>query len=168
MRRVVLLACMICVALPVSAEFKFGPSLGIFNGFGAAMRVGSANLGLELNAGYKPILMLADSYDTADGLELLSTADFGAAFYAVAGEFGVSRFHPGVLVGGRYNTLLGAGAALAFKGIVELDTVTLDFMVGALYYPDGDEEVLEEKPEYYSVSDWGTVYDFGIGVNIMF
>jgi len=152
----------------------FGPRIGPFHGFGAGVRAGHPYVGADISGGWQPIwVILQKQYigsSASPDLEFEGAHSGQLSAGAYVSFNPGKRFVAGLNAGYRFNSVLGHGFAIGFDGLLNLSRLlALQFNVGPLVFPDGDDRFKAEVglPSNVSFDFPRPAVQIGIGVGLM-
>ncbi|RLB65647.1 MAG: hypothetical protein DRI90_01440 [Deltaproteobacteria bacterium] len=146
----------------------FGPRLGLFWGFGAGLRVGAPQLGLDLSGGYVPLTLFNYRWPTDLSLDGAHTGQLNLAAYLSFRP--MSQIVVGLTSGYRYNSLLGHGFCFGIDTHVNFgNKFALHLGAGPAIFPAGDDNYRREMDE----PDLGfgfprPAFQFGTGTGLLY
>ncbi len=146
----------------------FGPRLGLFWGFGAGLRVGAPQLGLDLSGGYVPVTLFNYRWPTDLSLDGAHTGQLNVAAYLSFRP--MSQIVVGLTSGYRYNSLLGHGFGFGIDTHVNFGKkFALHMAAGPAIFPTGDDHYRREMDE----PDLGfgfprPAFQFGTGTGLLY
>lgn len=159
--------------VPGQRNLGVGLTAGVFNGFGALLRLGTPDFGVEATGGWLPVIVATEQVDQQGDEEL--ALDFMSS-YQVGAHGYVTVLRPsekatiGLLGGYKYNGVLGHGGTLGAFFLLELsETFVLHGAGGPVYYPDGEDRVRDELdlPEAADFGFPGPVFQSGVNLSIV-
>jgi len=144
---------------------------GLVDGFGLGLRAGLPRVGLDLSAGYLPMLATySQDAEHTPKYKVLSALQANATAY-----FGLYRTGPraeiGVAVGYKYNTVLKHGVGVAYYAQYDLaEHWALHMFIGPAIFPRADRGIRDKAgwPDQGSVGSGISWLQGGVGVALAF
>ncbi len=150
--------------------FGLAANIGLFQGFGGGVRVGSTGFGIAASGAWLPVIISVQrSAEDPPEFEFYSSGQVNGDLYVRFAEAG-----PQTEIGGqggyRYNTLLGHGGALGGYANIDLGPSLVGQVAGGiLIFPDGEKRVLREAdlPDGAYFNFPGPSFQIGVSLGLL-
>lgn len=170
-----MIAALAAPARADSSVFGVEATLGVYDGFGAGVRVGDARVGVHVIAAWQPLIVTSNQ-TTSGGLpaepniDVYSSVQANADVYVLFSE-PTPRSAIGVTAGYKGSNILGHGGGVGFYATIDAHQRVSYFILGGVtWFPRGEDR-LRDKKNYPADTDFtfpGPAFNTGVNLGIVF
>lgn len=169
------LVVMAALAAPARADnsvFGVEATLGVYDGFGAGVRVGDSRVGVHVIAAWQPLIVTwtPSGSPNQPNIDVYSSVQANADVYVLFSE-PTPRSAIGITAGYKGSNLLGHGGGVGFYATIDAhERVSYFILGGVTWFPSGEDR-LRDKKDYPSGVDFtfpGPAFNTGVNLGIVF
>jgi hypothetical protein len=172
-RALVIVAVLTASAHADNGVFAVEATVGVYDGFGAGVRVGDSHVGVHAILSWQPLIVTSQDnskFPPEPNIDFYSSVQANADVYVLFSE-PTTRSAVGASVGYKGSNILGHGAGVGFYATIDArERVSYFILAGLTWFPRGEDRLRDKKgyPADYDFTFPGPALNAGANVGIVF